>query len=505
MSDGSPAVASRLAGQSGLIMAGNAFTLLAGFPFQIYLARMLGAEQLGAFSLFDVIAQTVAAFAGLGLSYAMVRFIPEHAGSGQPRHVRQLLITAFSTTLLLGVCAGVAVAVLGARLADWLPELRPYLSLFPIAGAMALLAMLTGMSAQALRGFLDIRWMVFVASFLQLTLKIAIAVALLSLGWALRGYMIAVVASLLLAFGGMAWGLSRHLARLGHADDHVLPETRRMWWSYAYTMYASSLLGMAVVPVERFLIGGVLDLASLGIWTAVRMLQSLPQAFLQIVITVVAPMFVGAKGKDGSREVADLYRIGTDWVCRLAFPLLIFLATFGDQVLGLYGSQFSSAGYWALLILLVGQVVNLATGPVGAILYMLGQEKLMLRISLLSDGLFFAFLLVLTPALGLVGASAASALATICSNLAGVQVMRRQLGIRWWSARYRRLAVPIGICIAASLAADHIGMVHNAFALGLSLVATYAIFFVAYASRGLTSEDKAIYRSILGLAKDTRK
>src|SRR5271157_4672078 len=126
MSDHSPATVTRLAGQSGLVIAGNAFTLLVGFPFQIYLARVLGAEQLGAFSLFEVIAQTAGALAALGLSFTVVRFIPEHLSLGQHRHVRQLLTTIFSVTLLAGAVVAAIVTFGGEKLVDWIPELRKY-------------------------------------------------------------------------------------------------------------------------------------------------------------------------------------------------------------------------------------------------------------------------------------------------------------------------------------------------------------------------------------------
>jgi O-antigen/teichoic acid export membrane protein len=508
MNDNSPDTVTRLAGQSGLVIVGNAFTLLAGLPFQIYLARVLGPEQLGAFSLFEVIAQTAAALAALGLSYTVVRFIPEHLSLGQHRHVRQLLTIIFSVTLLAGVVAAALVTFGGERLVHWLPELRKYSHLFPFVGAMTLLGMLSGLAAQTLRAFLDIRWLIFVVSFLQLMLKIGIAITLLWLGWELMGYLIAVVVSFGLALAGMLWGIRRHLHRLGHTKENVFRETRRMWWSYSRTMYSSSLLGMAAAPIERFLIGGALDLASLGIWSAVRQLQSLPQAFLQVIITVVAPMFISANAKGKKDEVTHLYRIATDWVGRLGFPLLIFLAIFGDKLLALYGAPFSEAGHWPLLVLVVGQFVNLATGPVGTLLNYLGQERTMLRLGLLSDGLFFICLLTLAPLLGLVGVAAAATLATLLVNLAAARLMRQKLGISWWIVRNKRLYLPLLFCGVATLLASYVDLVHGAWDLVVALAATYAVFFLTYLSRGLSSEDKEIYRMVrsgLGFANERRK
>ena len=503
MIESRPGVASRLAGQSGLVLLGNLFTLLVGLPFQIYLSRMLGPTQLGAFGLFEVIAQTAASLGSCGLSYAVVRFIPQHLGLGENRHVRQLLKTVFLATLLIGFGLSVLVVVGSSTLARWMPELQAYSMLFPFAGALVLLIMLTGLAAQALRGFLDIRQMILVASFLQLALKIGFTFVLLWQGWEILGYLVAVVASTALSLAGMLWGLRRHIRRMEHTKEKLRPEIRKDWWSYSRTMYVSSLLGMGVAPVERFLLARSIDLSSVGIWMVVRQLQSLPQVLLQVIITVIAPMLVAAKAKDDMDEAAHLYHIATDWVCRLGLPLLIFLLVFGYDVLRLYGAAFAEAGHWPLLVMIGAQLVNLATGPVGAVLYMLGQEKRLLHNSLLSDSLLFLCLLTLAPLMGLLGVALASILSTLALKLPALRLMKQELGIGWWSKRYQRLFLPSACALVPALFANYLGFVHNAWILGVTLVAIYGIFAIGYLSSGLSPEDREIYsmlRTNLGLA-----
>lgn len=502
MSQSRPSIAARLASQSGLVMLGNMFTLFAGFPFQIYLARTLGADQLGAFGLLEVTAQTAASLFGFGLGFTLVRFIPQQIVLGQNRHVRKLLATVFSMTILAGVFAAALVMGSSTYLMDWMPELKAYASLFPFVGAMAILGMLIGLSQQALRAFLDIRYMVIVSSFLQLALKIVIALVFLWWGWALMGYLMAVVVSTGLAVAGMAWGLRGHIRRLGRTDEEVLPETRKSWWSYSRTMYANSLLGIAGAPMERILLAGTINLASVGILMAVRQLQSFPQVLLQVIIVVIAPMFVAAKARDDMDEVKHLYHISTEWVCRLGFPLLVFLLVFGDDLLGLYGSAFADMGHWPLLILIAGQFFNLLTGPLGIMLNMLGHEKKMFQLNMISSGIGYMCLMTLVPVFGLSGVALGSALSMLYLNLAALHVMQKRLGITWWSARYKRLLVPLAATLLLSLFADAMNIVQGAWMLAIALASTYGFFFLIYLFSGLSQEDREIYfmlRSRLGL------
>lgn len=486
-------VASRLAGQSGLLMLGNMFTLFAGLPLQIYLARTLGAEQFGAFGLFEAIAQTAAALSGFGLGFVLVRFIPQQIVLGQSRHVRQLLGGVYMLTLLAGMVAVVLLDAVGPQLMEWVPGLKAYASLMPFIGAMTLLGMLCGVSQQALRAFFDIRYMVLVSSILQLVLKIAITLLLIWWGWQLMGYLVAIVAAALLALAGMLWGIRGHIRRLGHTDEEILPETRSTWWSYSRTMYGNSLLGIAAAPAERFLLAGMINLVSIGILMGVRQLQALPQALLQIVVTVISPMLVAARARGDMDEVRLLHQISADWICRLGMPLLLFLLVFGDQVLSLYGPDFAEAGYWPLVIILAGQAVSLLIGPLGIMLNMLGHEKQLFRFNLISSGLFLLSLLMLVPSFGLLGVALGSFLSLLYLNLATLHAMKKRFSIGWYSCRHKRLLVPLAACFTLNGIADGLHLIEGGAALAITLVVTYALFFLVYLSGGLSEDDREIY------------
>ena len=77
-------------GQTIVVLAGNVFTLGAGLPFQIYVARVLGVNQLGRFGLVEAVVVTLSGFVGFGIAQTAVRFIPEYLAKGEHEHIRKL-------------------------------------------------------------------------------------------------------------------------------------------------------------------------------------------------------------------------------------------------------------------------------------------------------------------------------------------------------------------------------------------------------------------------------
>ena len=66
----------------------------------------------------------------------------------------------------------------------------------------------------------------------------------------------------------------------------------------------------------------------------------------------------------------------------ISFPVLLICLLLPDFLLGIFGPEFI-CGKQILIILCVGQFINVSTGSVGQILAMTNREKL-LRISVLS-------------------------------------------------------------------------------------------------------------------------
>lgn len=93
----------------------------------------------------------------------------------------------------------------------------------------------------------------------------------------------------------------------------------------------------------------------------------------------------------------------------------LLLAFFGAQILSIFGDDFI-AGYIILLILLVGKIVAVLSGPVAIVLVMCDQQKLVSTVELISNVFYAVLLLLLVKSFGAVGAAIATSSVWICRN-----------------------------------------------------------------------------------------
>jgi O-antigen/teichoic acid export membrane protein len=486
----------QLGGQTAWFMAGNFFTLLVGFPLQIYVARKLGPNGLGIFSLVEGSMALIAGLLGFGIAQSLVKFIPGHLERGEFASVRNLLKLGFYILLCSGCVAYVLLIVMFPLIFSIWPEIAPYRSLLMVMGLLIPLSLLLYYLQQGLRGFQEIRQIVFGNSFLQLLLKAFLAVAFLSLGFGLAGYAWAIVVSMLVAGIYLAGGLWRRIRSLHLTLDTSDPDSHKNnWRQYAKVQYATSLLSLGSTYLDRFLLAMFAGMSPVGVLVIAKQLQQLPGIFHQMFLVVAAPMFSSAHVRGNSAELHKIVHLSTDWVMRLSAPLLIFLGLFAEPLLDLYGPDFARLGRVPLLILLVGQIVNLALGPTGVMLNMCGEERRLFVLSLWHTLFTVAGMLLLVPLAGLEGAALAISLGLVGFKFSAQFLARKYLDFHWWDPRYKSWMATTLVTIACGLfvrmaAPEQPSLI----TLCLFLALLYLVFLVVNILVGLNDDDRDFLR-----------
>lgn len=487
----------QLGGQSAFFLMGSIFTLVVGWPLQVYVARVLGADGLGIFTLLESFVATITGVLGLGLAPTLVRFIPQHLERQEYGTIRRLVLFVVIILLATGTL-GVGVFWLSA---DLIVHLHPALSTYtPALILMALMIPVTLLSfafGQGLRGFQEIRYMVLGSSFLQLLVKMVLTIALFSLGFQLMGYIWAVVISALFGACWMAVGLYRRLnAMPSETKANCSEAVSRSWRAYSWVMYTNSLVGLITGRLDIYLLTAFAGVTAVGVLAVVKTLENLPVIFLRMLITVSSPMLTAAHVRGEQDELHFLYHLANDWLVRISAPLLVFLVIFADPMLRLYGVEFAKTGYGALIILMIGQIVNLGAGSVGLLLNMCGLERQMLRVTVTQvffQGLGFV---VLIPWLGLSGAAASISAATIYMNIAALRLAKRYLGMRWYDVRFKRWLLPGSLTIAVAVIFRVLLPLSHVLYLSFVLLLLYVVFHGVYLLHGLHDDDRVLLQHI---------
>lgn len=484
----------KIAGQSAFFLAGNLFTLVAGFTLQIYLARKLGAGGLGTFGLLDAGVGVISALLGFGIAQTALRHIPAHLKRKEHALVHALVHKGFIALLLSGTVGFVLVVAAMPIITAQRPELATYRVEIIVMALIIPVGMLLFFCSQVLRGFHDVRHIVIGSSFLQLTVKAALAILLIWLGLGVLGYVWAVVLATLAALAWMLFGIRRHMAHITPGEvgrQALLPE----WKAYARVMYGNAMLSFWSRPLDRFLLGFFAGTAAVGVLMIVKTLYALPGVFLQMFLSIVAPMMASAHAVDDHEEVQRIYHLCTDWLVRVSLPLVIFLMMFASPVLSQFGERFATEGTPLLQLLLVAQLVSLLCGPVGNVLNMCGLEREMFRISIISI-IGGALMLVGSVYLwGITGAGAGVLFTTVYSNFAALHIARRRLAIRWWDRRYAKWILPIFLSTLTALLLQDLATLPIELICVLLLL--YAMFLgTQWLIHGIGQEDREVLHAI---------
>lgn len=126
--------------------------------------------------------------------------------------------------------------------------------------------------------------------------------------------------------------------------------------------------------------------------------------------TILGPRIAAAARTGDTATIARVSRRMVALVVALSAPLFVIIFAAPEFLLGIFGPRFIG-GALALQILGLGQLVRLASGPLGTIMVMTGKQRWVLVNAAVGVALCVGFALWLIPPYGAAGAAAATAIA----------------------------------------------------------------------------------------------
>lgn len=151
-----------------------------------------------------------------------------------------------------------------------------------------------------------------------------------------------------------------------------------------------------------FLISSMVTKHELGVFMICFRVSILVNLIITIINSVVAPNIAiyFSRGKEDKlkQEVIKANRT----IMLSCLPILISLFIFPEIAISIFNHQ-SELSNSVLRILILGQVINVATGLVASILNMTGKQKSNRNITIISSAICVILLFLLTPMFGILG------------------------------------------------------------------------------------------------------
>ena len=399
--------------------------MAAGLVVSIFLGRSLGAEGFGVIDLANRIISILLILTMFGMDNVIVKNIAIAHEREDKKHINDTIYTSSRINGSIAIIVAIIGVLLANRIANGIfniPQLKMPLIIFlcvivPQTFSRILAAGLIGVRKIWQSNLVDLTlsiWIVGVGLVVLSLFKIEINV---------------VNIAILYAIGR----LSTTTAIFFYWKKHFIYSGKKKWLGNSMMKMAVPLVFVSATSiitanVSSIMLGWLTDAKEVGLFGVAARIALLMSFFLQITNSSISPKLASLFADNRINEMSKMVKQVTGGLIIIASLFLIAIILGGKYILNLWGSEFTEA-YSILVILVVGQFMNVSTGSVSHLLVMCGYEKTHSYISAFSVVLNILLNIILITHWGAIGAAIATTFVIILENLIKLYIVKKKVGI----------------------------------------------------------------------------
>ena len=416
----------------GIVVAGVA-TLAA----QIIISNTLGAE---AFGVVTVLTQAafVASFATrAGMDMAVLRDVAIEVGVNRYDRIRVPVARATVIGTAVSLLVGLATLAAADSVRDLFsipPELGEYAVEVAVLGLPFLAAANIWLSAT--RGLKIMRYTLYVFWAGQPVAWVGLMIVGLQIDSSTWMCVLTYSLSWVLAAAAAAYFWRRESR--GWEAAPMEPGALSKLFRYAGPRAPAALFSQLLFWTDLFVLTRYVSDTEVGIYSAALRAGQVIVLFLTSVSLMFSPFVADLHSRGETERLDKLFKTLTRWTLIATMPAFLLLSIAPGDALRIFGGEFSG-GETALLILLAGQFINIATGSVGFVLIMVGRTGWDLVVYAASLALNLGLAFWLCPRYGMEGAAVANAVTFALSKWARLALVRRFVHIQPYDRDYLRV------------------------------------------------------------------
>ncbi len=385
----------------------------------------MGVSGYGVFTYLITWAQVFTVGALVGMDLGLVRFIPEYILRQDREHLSGIL----RWSRRLGLVTGITLAATSATILIFARPIQSSILTIVLGSLLIPLSALAGIQTEIVRSTRRIGWAYAPTILLQPLLLMAVAFGFLRILGALTDNF--ALLALLISLGlivatqsGVIHQIFSELIRNVSAVKDV-----NGWLKVFFPLLMNSFFIILLLRVDTLAVGYVLGPEAVGIYSAAVKTASIVGLTLFATNTIIAPLITSYYTRRDMVGLQNVISLATlvSFGASLAIGLGVVL--FNRPILSAFGGEFVR-GRIPLLILIVGQLVNVGSGSVAFLMLLTGLERqsiVILGCCVLITGVSC---LIAIPIFGIAGAALASIIGLSLFNILANRLVVKNLGIR---------------------------------------------------------------------------
>ncbi len=205
-------------------------------------------------------------------------------------------------------------------------------------------------------------------------------------------------------------------------------ETIRKAFHYSFFMFFSGLAGIITTTIDKLMLGAMLSLSIVGIYSIIItfpvLIRAVGGAFSMIAHARISEYWT----KRELKKIESLYCENVNIQMFLGLFLFGIFTIFGREILLFLGAKYVQ-GYYAFILLMFGELVNISTGMCGGILSLSKHYKYDFYIRIILVLITIVTNIIFIPLWGLVGAAFATSIALVIYNVLKVVIVKWRIGL----------------------------------------------------------------------------
>jgi len=425
--EGDDTYVARVARGAGISTAGQGVGRVLGYVSQVAVARLLGAQFYGFYTLGVAVVNGVHIVSRFGMENGVVRYVAHHREHGDEARVRGTIVQALLITLAISLVLSVVMFVGAGLIADRLPKDAPEMVSVLRAFAFVLpFFVFMSMTAWATQGFQTVTYAAYIQQLIRPGLFLLFVGVCYVLGAGIIGVIAAYALAMFLAGCAGLYYLKKLFPALFDRRAQTKFETKALFGvsvPMSITQGAQYLNNWSAILILGAFAAG----APVGIFNAAARTATFLTAVRFAFSGIFSPIISGLHARQDTEEMGRLYKDVSRWIFTGAFVLFLVIVVFAPQVMSVFGASFGQ-GVTALVIVAVAQLYSSSVGPAPRMLAMTGNQNFAMIATSVAAVTGVVVSLILIPRYEILGAAIGMATAIITENTGTMVAVKWRLG-----------------------------------------------------------------------------
>jgi len=483
----------------GAVFLGSLFQQSMRFALGVLVARSMGAEQYGLYSLADTAFYMIIGLSALGLFPALVRYISAFASHRDEASLWGTLQVGLGIPFVVSVLAGASLLVFARPFAELMfhePRLVPVL--WVVAFGLPFGTLLS-MAGAALRGFNRMEYNVIAQDIFFPLIKLIIVMALAITGlnavkvMTVHAIGAVVTCVILFYFLHKLFPLNRPWRAGRRNAKEILV--------FSLPIYGSTLITLFGQNMQTVLLGALSEIMSVGVFSVAAKVNVAGTMFGDAINTAAEPIVSELYTKEEYGQLRHFYQNMSKWTFAAGLLMFFIILLFSKPILSVFGDDFT-VGSVALVILSCGSLVKASIGIAEVMIIMTGNTWLntVNTIMALVLGTVLSFWLI--PRFGVVGAAIAITGVGFILNLVRVLEVFALFRLLPYNKGFIKPLVAGAVAVIATYAmAQWVFVKSNLVGTVLNIGFLMAVYVGMMLLLGLSEEDRIVLAHLRGRLK----